>query len=369
MRRAVQFLGFFLTFFALSFTAHVYIFSHLSYLLRIGTSPLFWAFVVFSSIWFFLAMVLGSWLAGPAMRAFHVGSMVWLGIMLYTMFTLFFYDGVRLTVGAPREVAAPAIVGIVAVLTAASLIIQAFVRVREVDIPAPKLGREVRLVHISDAHIGDIRGRRYLARLVRMVNDLEPDMVLITGDLADGPHRYDESTFAPLNDIKSPVLFTIGNHEYYAGLETVLPLIARTKARTLRNEVADLGDVRVVGIDDGHDGRLAAKVLAEAPPSAVKDPYIVLMYHRPVGIKHAHEAGVDLMLSGHTHAGQFLPFPLLARAIWKRWYTGLREYQGTYLYASAGAGTWGPPFRLGTRSEIALVRLNGSKGTAQRTDV
>jgi len=366
MRRAVQFLAFFLVFFGLSFTAHVYIFSHLSYLLRIETSPLFWAFVVFSSVWFFMAMILGSWFTGPAMRAFHVASMVWLGVMLYTMFTLFFYDGVRLTVGAPREVAAPVIVGIVAVLTAASLIIQAFVRVREVDIPAPKLGRDVRLVHISDAHIGDIRGRRYLAKLVGMVNALAPDLVLITGDLADGPHRYNETTFAPLNEIESPVLFTIGNHEYYAGLETVLPLIARTKARTLRNEVADLGDVRVVGIDDGHDGRLAAKVLAEAPPSAVKDPYIVLMYHRPVGIKHAHEAGVDLMLSGHTHAGQFLPFPLLARAIWKRWYTGLREYQGTYLYASAGAGTWGPPFRLGTRSEIALVRLNGSKGTAQR---
>jgi len=360
MRRAVQFLGFFLAFFVLSFTAHVYIFSHLSYLLRIEQTALFWAFVLFSSVWFFLAMVLGSWLSGVAMRAFHVASMVWLGVMLYTMFTLFFYDGVRLTVGAPREVAAPAIVGIVAALTAASLVIQVLVRVREVDIPAPKLGREARLVQISDAHIGDIRGRRYLAKLVRMVNALEPELVLITGDLADGPHRYDETTFAPLNDIKAPVLFTIGNHEYYAGLEVVLPLIARTKARTLRNEVVDLGDVRVVGIDDGHDGRLAAKVLAEAPPKQ-EGAFTVLMYHRPVGIRHAHEAGVDLMLSGHTHAGQFLPFPLLARLIWKRWYTGLREHQGTYLYASAGAGTWGPPFRLGTRSEIALIRLNGTK--------
>ncbi len=361
MRRAVQFLVFFLAFFGLSFTAHVYIFSHLSYLLRIEPTPLFWAFVVFSSIWFFLGMVLGSWFAGPAMRAFHVLSMVWLGIMLYTMFTLFFYDGARLTAGAPREVAAPVIVGIVALLTAASLVIPRFVRVRELDIPAPRLDREVRLVQLSDVHIGDIRGKRYLAKLVDMANALQPDLVLITGDLADGPHRYDSTSFAPLDGLKAPVLFTIGNHEYYAGLEVVLPLIAKTKVRTLRNEVVDIGDIRVVGIDDGHDGRLAAKVLAEAPAPAGEDPFIVLMYHRPVGIRAAHEAGVDLMLSGHTHAGQFLPFPLLARAIWKRWYTGLHEYQGTYLYASSGAGTWGPPFRLGTRSEIALIRLNGGK--------
>ncbi len=363
MRLAAQFATFFGIMFGLSLVGHYYIFAHLSYLLRIEPTWIYWSFVVLSALSFFLGMALGWWFDGPVASAVHVVALTWLGVLMYLLFTLFFYDGVRLTAGAPREVAAPVIVSIVTVLTAVSLVIPRFVRVRERDIPAPKLDRDVRVVHISDVHIGAFRGPRYLRRLVDMANALEPDLVAITGDLADGPHRYDERSFAALDDLRAPVLFTIGNHEYYAGLERVLALIAKTKARILRNEVVDVAGLRVVGIDDGQDGRIASKILETAPPGGDGE-YTVLMYHRPVGVKGAHEAGIDLMLSGHTHAGQFYPFPLLTRAIWKRWYTGLHEYQGTYIHASSGAGTWGPPFRLGTRSEIALLRLRGGATAA-----
>jgi predicted MPP superfamily phosphohydrolase len=124
----------------------------------------------------------------------------------------------------------------------------------------------------------------------------------------------------------------------------------------LRNEVEDNGRYQIIGVDDSWDRKMVRRVLSDMEIHPGK--YTILMYHRPVGLEDARAAGVDLMLTGHTHSGQFLPFQLLVKAIWKR-VRGLYDLGGMHLYAAPGTGTWGPPMRVGTNSEITLLRVNG----------
>ena len=352
-----DFAAFGIMIFILSFTLNVYIWFHLSYLWHIPHHLPFWGLVVLSSVSWFTAMALDSVFANRVTGALNAASLVWMGFEIYMMFALQAYDIVRLSgLGHPDpRVAAIVLPAVVIGMVVASLVITQFIRVRRIGLRSDKLGRDLRIVQLSDLHIGSIHGRRRLGRIVRMVNAQEPDVVLITGDLVDGPERFKDHKFSVLDDIEAPVLFTTGNHEYYAGLERVLAVLATTKVRVLRNELAEMDGYSVIGIDDGWRGTVP-EVLPHIPHDRSK--YTVLMFHQPTGLEAAAEGDVDLQLSGHTHGGQFIPFPLLARAIWRR-YTGLYEHKGTYLYCTTGGGTWGPPFRLGTMCEIAVLDIRG----------
>jgi hypothetical protein len=344
--------------FTLSFTLNVYIWFHLSYLWHIPHHLLFWGILLLSSVVWFGAMALDMVFSNRATGTLNAASLVWMGFEIFMMFALILYDIVRLTRGADPKVAAIVLPLVASVLVVLSVAITQFIRVRRIELRSDKLARDLRIVQLSDLHIGAIHGPKRLARIVRMANAQEPDVVLITGDLVDGPGRFRDHMYSVLDDIKAPVLFSTGNHEYYAGLEQVLAVLARTKLRILRNELVEMDGYQVIGIDDGRRGTVP-DVLPHIPHDRSK--YTVLMFHQPTGLEAAAEGGVDLQLSGHTHGGQFIPFPLLARAIWHR-YTGLYDYQGTYLYCTTGGGTWGPPFRLGTMCEIAVLDIKG-RGT------
>ncbi len=236
-----------------------------------------------------------------------------------------------------------------------------FIRTRKVTINAKGHGKpNLNIVHLSDLHIGSVRGERYLRKTVEKTNALNPDLVFITGDLADGPYDYTSKTFAALNDIKAPAFFTTGNHEYYAGLDEMLKLFGKTKLKILRNEKVSVGNVQIVGIDDG----IGKKNIGPILKSMNLDPkkYTILLHHRPIGLEDANKNGVNLMLAGHTHGGQFFPFIMFARLIWRR-AKGLYKYKNTYLNTSTGIGTWGPPLRLGTSCEIVLIKLVEPKTT------
>jgi predicted MPP superfamily phosphohydrolase len=187
-----------------------------------------------------------------------------------------------------------------------------------------------------------------------MANETKPDLVLITGDLADSPMKPSDNPFSALDGLNAPAFFCLGNHEYYAGIEEVTGMLAKTKVRVLRNETAVVGDVQVIGLDYGGAAEVK-EYLARLPMDATR--YKVLMYHQPDGMEEARAAGIDLMLCGHTHGGQFFPFTVINRLVWGKWYRGLHKIGDMHLYTSTGAGTWGPPMRLGTRSELALIKV------------
>jgi len=237
-----------------------------------------------------------------------------------------------------------------------------------VRVPLEKLTPGVaglRIVQISDLHIGDRLGEEFLRRVVDRVNALRPDVVAITGDLVDGPAHVVEGALKPLADLVAPhgVYFVTGNHEYYWGGRESVQMVEALGLTVLHNEhrvvQREGGAVVIGGIPDLHGGRFLADhesrpdlVFAGAPEGAPR----VLLAHQPRAVIRAAPHGVDLMLTGHTHGGQIFPFHFFVR-LQQPVVRGLRRLLGVWVYAHRGTGFWGPPMRLFSTPEIAEITL------------
>ena len=358
--RIVGFLIFFLVFFSAIFLFELYALTRLFAYLSLDHGWLFLAFVALSSLSFIIAMGLRTTTSSFVTKGYYYATAAWLGFLIYLLFASFVYDVLNRFVSFPDWVRLYVLIGGTVFAVALSLAIPYVIKRRFVEVPAKRLKTDVKIVHLTDIHVGATHGPEHLKELVGIANEMQPDLVLITGDLADSPLDWSENPFSVLDELKAPAYFTIGNHEYYAGIEEVTGLLAKTKVRVLRNEVAQANGVQILGLDYGN-----AKDLGKILPTLAYDrsKYTILMYHNPDGLEVSHEGGIDLILSGHTHGGQFFPFTVFGRLIWKTFH-GLYEHEGTYHWVSSGAGTWGPPMRMGTRSEVTLLRLK-SDGDAR----
>ena len=262
------------------------------------------------------------------------------------------YEVIRLFVDLDDRAAALLIAVLTALGSLIAFVVAQRLIVKELKFSSPKISSPTRLVQISDVHIGSRRAE-YLHRIVRRINALDPHHVVITGDLLD-TSRVGRDELAALADLRGSVYCITGNHERYAGLDHVLPVLADLGVRVLRNEHIILDDIQLIGIDDAEHHEQVAQQL----PHIDHDPdkYRVLLYHRPAGWQDAVEHGIELMLSGHTHNGQIIPFNLLVRQEFK-WIKGLYQQDRSHLYVSTGTGTWGPVMRLGSVNEITCIDL------------
>jgi hypothetical protein len=222
-----------------------------------------------------------------------------------------------------------------------------------------------RIVQITDLHIGPTLGGPWLAEVVRRVNALSPDLVAITGDLADGQVATLVPAVSALGDLHAPdgVVFVTGNHEYFHDAEGWIAFLRSQGIDVLLNEhrVVERGAERLVlaGVTDIASGRMApghtsdpSKALAAAPSGVVR----VLLAHQPASFPAAAAAGADLVLSGHTHGGQYFPWTALIGLVEPRprgWY----RIGASALRVSPGTGHWGPPMRLCAPAEISVVVL------------
>ncbi|HEU4536406.1 MAG TPA: metallophosphoesterase [Polyangiaceae bacterium] len=249
------------------------------------------------------------------------------------------------------------------------------VRVDRLRVPLARLPAALagtRVVQISDVHVGPTIGREFLERVVAQINDLEPDLVAITGDLVDGPVEKLREHVAPLGAIKARygVFFVTGNHEYYSGVAGWLRELAALGVRVLRNERVSVGgdgaSFDLAGVDDwtsarhedghGHDLRRA---LAGRDPGRA----LVLLAHQPKCAAEAAALGVGLQLSGHTHGGQIFPWNFLVR-LQQPFVAGLHRLQDTWVYVNRGTGYWGPPMRVGIPAEITCLELHPAEEAA-----
>jgi len=237
-----------------------------------------------------------------------------------------------------------------------------------VRVPLEKLAPGVaglRIVQISDLHVGARLGEAFVRRVVDRVNALHPDVVAITGDLVDGPVDVVEQALKPLADLIAPhgVYFVTGNHEYYWDGQESVRMVKALGLTVLHNEHRLVeragGTVVIGGIPDLHGVRFLADhesrpdlVFAGAPEGAPR----VLLAHQPRAVTGAAPHGVDLMLTGHTHGGQIFPFHLFVR-LQQPVVRGLRKLLGVWVYAHRGTGFWGPPMRLFSTPEIAEITL------------
>lgn len=251
------------------------------------------------------------------------------------------------------------------------------VRVRIPLAGLPEALRGFTIVQVSDVHVGRTIKRRYVEAIVRAVNDLDADMVAVTGDLVDGPVEELAAHTAPLAGLRARhgTFFVTGNHEYYAGERAWIAELARLGLRVLMNEHVVLahGGARIVvaGVTDfsAHHFDPAQRsdplaAIAGAPPDADAR---ILLAHQPRSAPAAAGAGFDLQLSGHTHGGQFWPWMLFVR-LQQPFTAGLHRLGRMWVYISRGTGYWGPPKRFGAPSEITLLELAPQSAEARAPD-
>jgi predicted MPP superfamily phosphohydrolase len=276
----------------------------------------------------------------------------WLGISPVLVSVLLLFEVAVIVTGMETALAAGWVIGISFALAVFGVLNALTPSVKRVPLRSHKLDRPLRFVQLSDVHIGS-RSLAFLERIIHRVNQLEPDFVCITGDFIDASGL----TALQLRSLKSvvgPIYFSIGNHEKYEDLAAIEENLTSLGVEVLRNRTVLADGLQFIGIDDMDD---ALQVSRELSKMAVDDNrFSILLYHRPRGLEAAASAGVDLMLSGHTHGGQIIPFNLVVNRVFKR-SRGLYRLGTSVLYVSTGTGTWGPVMRLGTRSEITLFEV------------
>jgi predicted MPP superfamily phosphohydrolase len=219
-----------------------------------------------------------------------------------------------------------------------------------------------RIVQVSDVHIGETIGPEHLGRIVDVVNGLDADLVVITGDVTDEHNGGDGTLLRLLAGMKSRngVFVSTGNHEVYSGGVGTVSALEATGMKVLRQaHVVVGGSLVVAGVDDptflGGRDKLPEAMATSLNGRPVGLP-VVLLSHQPLALQAAADLGVGLMLSGHTHGGQIPPFQLLNRIAY-RYISGLHRIGDMFLYVSRGAGYWGPPVRLFADPEVVLIRL------------
>jgi len=300
---------------------------------------------------FIMALALQLSSGGLLSRMVYAAAVNWMGIAWLFFAALLLYEILRLFVPINPRLAGWFLVIVVGMATAAAMLNTQWVRVKKLPIPGPV---DLRIVQLADIHVGSVRGA-FLQKIVTQVNALHPDMVVITGDLLDHINARTRTELAVLQQLRAPVYFIMGNHEHYAQRDRVAAALTLLGVTVLRNQMIETQGITIIGLDDNRDSAALEEELTKLKPPFAD--FILLLTHRPIAVETLSRLGIHLTLAGHTHAGQLFPFNFIVAAA-HRYFNGLYEDNGCYLYVTNGTGTWGPRMRLGTRSEITLVEIS-----------
>ena len=329
----------------------------------------------------FVAASLRGWYSHhPLVRVFYCIAAIWLGFasfFLLASVASWIVEGVNAAAGLGWRPALIADTAFGAAIAASlyGVLNAACPRVTRLTIALPGLppqwrGRTAALV--SDLHLGHVRNVRFVRGVVNKLLALQPDIVLVAGDLYDGVAGDFEKLAGPWKALTSQspslaqgaaaprkpqfgVYYIAGNHEEFYRNAEYLPPLLRSGVRVLDNEKVEIDALQLIGVhyrDAVNENRyrsiLRSMQLDRGHAS-------VLLLHAPVRLPISEEEGISLQLSGHTHGGQFFPWTLVAKRVWARFNHGLQRLGNLQVYTTYGTGTWGPPLRVATRPEIVLI--------------
>ena len=380
--RRRSFLLFFSIIFSIYGSINLYIFIRLHQSIPEGSwiRPLFTALFIFVA----LSYIVGQFLESKS-TSFVSDALTWIGAFWLGMMTWFFLatiliDLVRLadyfihflpTSWYEHSMQTKAWT---ACITSVIIIISMFlgflnartIRVKPLRIEIGKLGAEIaplRIAALSDMHMGTIIGRRMVTQMAKKINYIHPDLVLMIGDQVDGqPHpAMDMNLGEILETIESKhgVYAITGNHEYIGNAETSCAYLEAHGITMLRDASVEVAGIYLVGREDRAAKQFAnldRKTLAELVAPLDRSKPIILMDHTPFHLEEAEQNGVDLQLSGHTHHAQIWPWNYITQRVYEvSW--GYKKKGATHVYVSCGAGTWGPPIRIGNTPEIMDITL------------
>jgi uncharacterized protein len=324
-------------------------------------------FLGFSSVSFVVASLLALRYTNAALRAFYRATAIWVGLLTFLFFgavSSWIIFGVARLAGLDMNFhrivellfGAAVVAGLYGVFNAGWTRITR-TTVRLANLPASWRGRRTAL--ISDLHLGHVRNGSFLRRIVKKVLKEEPDAIFIAGDLYDGTAIDAGRAAEPLNELRAPhgVYFVAGNHEQFGDDSKYLHAIAAVGVRVLSNEKVEVDGLQIVGVpyrNATQEGRFASVLRGI---HLDRDRASILLTHAPDHPQIAEAAGVSLQLSGHTHLGQFIPWSWMARRIYRQFVYGLSRIGKMQVFTSSGAGTWGPPLRLGSNPEIVMLEF------------
>jgi len=296
----------------------------------------------------------------------YSAAAITMGFMLYLLLSVLLVDLINLMIKIPPKRIGSAAILLALTVSAYGIWNATQKRVRTVEVTMKGLQDEITAMHLTDIHIGHFWGVKTLQKIVDKTNEQNPDVVFITGDLFDGRIRLNGGSLEPLEQLQAPIYFVEGNHDGYSGAQEIKQKLREAGVTVLENEVTHFSELQIIGLNHMVADNQSVDMHANGERSNIKNTLnslnlfpgkpTVLLHHSPDGIKYANQHGVDLYLAGHTHAGQLFPIKYIAELIFD-YNKGLHVYNGTKIYVSQGAGTFGPPMRVGTISELTLLKL------------
>ncbi len=323
---------------------------------KVILSLLFWV-VTFS-----LFMAIGfreSRLPAWVLKTLFTTGSVWMGFLLYSVMLLIVADVAKLaipTMGHTLWYALPA----TCVILLCGYFNYRHPKVEHIEVSTTKEfnGENICMVAISDVHLGYGTGIKSLDRYVELINAQHPDLVLIVGDLIDNSIKplFDEQFDKVLATIDAPlgVYMVPGNHEYISGIDNVSDYLKKTPIVMLRDSIITLPNgVQIIGRDDRTNRH--RKSLKELLSQVNAEQPTIVLDHQPYSLAEANSLEVDILLCGHTHNGQLFPLNLLVDCMYEQGH-GYRKWSNSHIWVSSGLSLWGPPFRIGTKSDLAVIR-------------
>jgi predicted MPP superfamily phosphohydrolase len=319
------------------------------------------------SVSFLAASLLAFRYTNPAVRTLYRIAAVWLGIVSFLFFAAcasWVVFGVTRIAGMNvRFHEIVEVLYVVAVLSGLTGVLNAgWTRIRRItvrleNLPETWRGRKAAL--ISDLHLGHVRNGGFLRRIVARVMKENPDTVFLAGDLYDGTAIDAAKAAEPLRDLRAPqgTYFVAGNHEQFGDDSRYLQAVSNAGVRVLHNEKVEADHLQIVGVPYNHASQDEHLQSVLRQIGVDRNRASILLTHAPDRPHIAEKEGISLQVSGHTHLGQFFPWTWMARRIYRQFVYGLSRIGKMLVYTSSGAGTWGPPLRLGSSPEIVLFQF------------
>src|SRR5258708_296755 len=319
------------------------------------------------SVTFLAAQLLAFRCTNPAIRTLYRIAAVGLGVVSFLFFAAcgswVIFGATRIAGMNVRFHEIVKILYVVAVLSGFTGVLNArWTRIRRItvrleNLPETWRGRKAALV--SDLHLGHVRNGGFLRRIVARVMKENPDTVFLAGDLYDGTAIDAMKAAEPLRDLRAPqgTYFVAGNHEQFGDDSRYLQAVSNSGVRVLHNEKVEADHLQIVGVPYNHASQDEhfQKVLRQI--GVDRNRASILLTHAPDRPHIAEKEGISLQVSGHTHVGQFFPWTWMARRIYRQFVYGLNRIGKMLVYTSSGAGTWGPPLRLGSSPQIVLFQF------------
>jgi hypothetical protein len=323
--------------------------------------------LAFLCISFILASILTSKFNNLFTRIYYTLSAMWLGAAFYLFLASCIYVLVLLAIqffGLEFSLKGFGILclSLAVVVSIYGIIHAHIITIKNIDVPLPNLPvawQGKKAVWISDIHLGAVYGQSFSKEIVAKINEINPDIVFIGGDLYDGVKVNETEIIKPLASLH-PALgtyFITGNHEEFRDISLYIDPIKNIGIHVLNDEIVTIDGLQLIGVDDRDSINPAKFQTILAGLKINKNEPSILLKHQPSQLNEAAEAGISLQISGHTHKAQVFPLNIFTNMIFKGYDYGLHYWDKMAVYTSSGVGTWGPPIRVGSDSEIVVFKF------------